>query len=291
MSGPWHGHPSGVQFSVGRNPRRHRRWRNERRVFHAQRLEDPLTRELIERLAAHAADDVAEQEEIDVAVDEPFTGCRSGHFFDSQGNGGLGALPRVGQIDVRTQPGHVSQQVPDGDVCLPVTFEPRDVARDPVAQADSSLLDQHHHARRRRHNFRQRREIENRIERHGLDRRNERAIPEGLLVDDAVAPADEHDRSRQFLVLNRLAHEGLDEVEASRFDRRLVGGHGASRGHWRARRTQPGGRLPGQANQQDQRQQLVHGPGLYLCVSTGLAATGSQQGPAKAGLSGVFWSG
>ena len=95
----------------------------------------------------------------------------------------------------------------------------------------------------------------------------ERAIPEGLLVDDAVAPADEHHRSRQFLVLNRLAHEGLDEFEATRFDRRLFGGRGASRGHWRARRAQPGGRLSGQANQQDQRQQLVHGPGLYLCVS------------------------
>ena len=69
-SGPSHGQPSGVHFSVGAMRGRNDRGRQEHRVVHAERLEDPRPRELVRAAAAHAADDVAEQEEVDVAVDE-----------------------------------------------------------------------------------------------------------------------------------------------------------------------------------------------------------------------------
>ena len=43
-----------------------------------------VVRELVERLPAHAADDLAEQEVVDVAVDEALAGRRCRHLFDGQ---------------------------------------------------------------------------------------------------------------------------------------------------------------------------------------------------------------
>ena len=99
-----------------------------------------VLRELVERLAAHAADDVAEQEEVDVAVDEA-RARRSGR-----------APPRsrarspcrsrstvVAEVEVRPQPRHVRHQVADRDVRLAVALEARNERRDAVAQADLAL--------------------------------------------------------------------------------------------------------------------------------------------------------
>ena len=52
-----------------------------------------------------------------------------------------------------------------------VALEAGDERRHAIAEPESALLDQHHHARRRRHDLGQRREVEDRVERHRLDRR------------------------------------------------------------------------------------------------------------------------
>ena len=44
------------------------------RVAHAERLEDALAREPIERHATDALHDVAEEKEVDIAVDEALAG-------------------------------------------------------------------------------------------------------------------------------------------------------------------------------------------------------------------------
>ena len=70
-SGVLHGHAAIVsQRSVGAIRVRFAAGGIELRVDHAERLEDLAAGVAIERLAAHARDDVAEQEEVDVAVDE-----------------------------------------------------------------------------------------------------------------------------------------------------------------------------------------------------------------------------
>ena len=58
-------------------------------------------RVLIQALAADPADDVAEQEEVDVAVDHPLVGGRSRHFFGSAANGFVGA----GELDFEFEVG------------------------------------------------------------------------------------------------------------------------------------------------------------------------------------------
>ena len=55
----------------GRNTPAQRLRRREHRLVHLEGTKDLLPHELVERLPAHAADDVAEKQEVDVAVDEP----------------------------------------------------------------------------------------------------------------------------------------------------------------------------------------------------------------------------
>ena len=78
---------------------------------------------LIERHAAHTRDDVAQQEEIDVAVDEPLAGRRRRHLLARQLDGRVVALPRVGEIDIGPQSRDMRQKVTDGDAVLAVPLE------------------------------------------------------------------------------------------------------------------------------------------------------------------------
>ena len=104
-------------------------------------------------------------------------------------------------------------QVTDGDVSLAVPLESRNERRDTVAQPDLSLFQQDHHARRRRHHFRQRREVEDRVERHRLHGRDQRAVADGLLVERLLTAADEHHRPGQLFLGDGLGDERPDRVE------------------------------------------------------------------------------
>ena len=96
---------------------------------------------------------------------------------------------------------------------LAVALESRNERRHAIDQAELALLDQHHHARRRRHHLGQRSDVEDRVERHRLGRRHQRPVADRLLIDDAVADADEDDGARQPLLADLVAHQRLDRVE------------------------------------------------------------------------------
>ena len=66
---------------------------------------------LVEPLAADAADDVAEQEEVDVAVDEPLAWRRGRHFLDGAPNRLVGAAELDLELEVGPQAGRVRQQM------------------------------------------------------------------------------------------------------------------------------------------------------------------------------------
>lgn len=76
------------------------RW-EKRRVLHAKRIEHLRLRVAVEPLAAHAADDVAKQEEVDVAVHELLAGRGRRHFFDGAADRFVRAVKLDLELEVR----------------------------------------------------------------------------------------------------------------------------------------------------------------------------------------------
>ena len=227
---------AGRGAALGRGDARpHGGRRVERRVLHPERLEDALAGELIQRLPAHARDDVAEEEEVDVAVDEPLTGQRGRNLLDGALDRGVVPEPLVGHVDVGPEAGDVGEQVPDGDVALAVACELRDEGRDPVGEAKATVLDERRHAGRRGDHLGDRRHVEDGVGGHRLDRRLERPLAEALEVQRAVTATDQDDRPRHLAGLNRLFDELVDEAEASGLRlrrRRPQCGRRSRRGLW-----------------------------------------------------------
>ncbi len=114
-SDPPHGQASGRQRSVGAIAAAHDSGGRNVVSFMPERIEDLRLRVAIEPLAAHAAHDVAEQEEVDVAVDEPLARRRGRHLFDGAPNRFVGAVELDLELEIRPQPRRVRQQMADRD--------------------------------------------------------------------------------------------------------------------------------------------------------------------------------
>ena len=112
----------------------------------------------------------------------------------------------------------------DGDLSLAVALEARNVGGHTIVEPDPALLDEHHDARRRRDDLGERRQIENRVERHRFGSRHERPIPDRLLVQNPIASPDEDDGAGEFLVRDRFPDERLDCVEPPDVDGHLTFG-------------------------------------------------------------------
>ncbi len=212
-----------------RDPRHQRRARPERGVAHAERREDAFLRVAIERQPADLLDDPAEQDEVDVAVDDALVDARHRHLVDGQRQRVLGAAPGIGQVDVGPEAGGVREQVADGDVALPVALEAGDVAGHRIDQPQPAFFDQLHHAGRRRDDLGQRGRVEDRVERHRLARRQRGPRPDRLPDEDAIAVPDDDHRARQLLRGDRVVDQRMD----ARRQRRLGAGLGDGRGRVR----------------------------------------------------------
>ena len=76
---------------------------------------------------------------------------------------------------------------------LPVALEAGDVGRDAIGKPQLSVFNQLHHRGRRGDDLGERGEIEDRVERHRLDRRPESTVPHRLAVHHAIADSrDDH---------------------------------------------------------------------------------------------------
>src|SRR3954463_4092443 len=95
----------------------------------------------------------------------------------------------------------------DRDLAPPPAAKLRDVAADRRVELDFSALDQQPDRGSRGHDFRQRRGIENRVVRHRLDYRNERAISVDLFVH-GVAALEVEDTAGELV----LGDRGLDRA-------------------------------------------------------------------------------
>jgi hypothetical protein len=98
----------------------------------------------------------------------------------------------------------------DQDAVLAVLAELGNESGDGIDQLHVPRLDELHHAGRRRHHFRERGDVEDRVFGHRLGRRLNRPAAEGRVVEDFVAAADQHDGAGEFLSGNRLVDQGRD---------------------------------------------------------------------------------
>ena len=189
---------------------------------------------LIERHAAHARDDVAEQEEVDVAVDESLARRRGRHFVARQLDRRVVALPRIAEIDVGPQARDVRQQMADGDGPLAVALEPGDEASRPDRSAGSGparpAASPRSWSRRPWSAMRDRRSCRASSAR----RRRDRALAVGLLEEDLVARGRRARRRPGGAGRDRLLDQSIDAGETiGVFNRaRPLGVRGAP---WKAR--------------------------------------------------------
>ena len=214
MPGPSHGQPKAVHGCVGAMRGSQCSRRREHRLAHVERREDAFAHEIGERPPAHPRDDFAEQKEVDVAVDKPAARRIGQHFFARQLNRLVGARPLRPQIQIRPKPGHVRQQVANRDAVLAVFGEFRNERRDRIGQADTALFHQHHHRRRRGDHLGHRRQIEDCVERHRLERGLERAVAVRLPEHDRVVTADQDDGARHLMRSDGLGHHCRRSVKA-----------------------------------------------------------------------------
>ena len=106
------------------------------------------------------------------------------------------------------------QQVPDGNAILPVALEAGDVGRDAIGKPQLSVFNQLHHRGRRGDDLGERGEIEDRVERHRLDRRPKGTVPHRLAVHHAIADSRDDHRAGKLAIGNRLRHQRLDQRQA-----------------------------------------------------------------------------
>ena len=101
----------------------------------------------------------AEQQKIDVAVDEAHAGRSRGRRGASEPDAGRVARPSRGKRDVGFEPGEMREQIANGDVAF-AALKFRDVLRDLVVELKFSLLEKLHERRRGGDHLRERCDIE-----------------------------------------------------------------------------------------------------------------------------------
>ena len=112
-------------------------------------------------------------------------------------------------------------QVANGDAVLAVLRELGNERRHRIGQADAALFHQHHHGRRGGHHLGQRRQVEDRVQRHRLGRRLHRALAVRLPERDLIATAHHDHGAGKLPGLDRVGDDLVDAVQRCGVETRL----------------------------------------------------------------------
>lgn len=168
---------------------------------HAEGKEDLIAGEFVEGLSGDAADHFAQEDEVDVRVNEAFAGGGDGfideRFFDARFVTG----PFGNEVDIGSHTGEVREEHADGDVAF-AALEVGEIDGDFVVEAYLALLDEAHHGGGGGDDFGEGGGVEDGVERHGLAGRGEAAIAVRLAVKNFGALPDPGDGSRHFVVFD-----------------------------------------------------------------------------------------
>lgn len=195
----------------GSDPRAPFRGRVEGGFRHPQRQEHLFAGELVQRSSRHHAHDLAQQDEVDVGVDEPLSGLGHGLVHERFGDARLIARPLRFKVEIGPHSGEMREQLPDGDVAL-AALEAWQILGDAVVQPHFALLEELHQRSRSGHHLGERSRVEDRVRGHRLAGGHKRAVAVRLEMQHGSAPVRFH--------LCRQAHGAGDLV----FRNRLLDG-------------------------------------------------------------------
>ncbi len=114
------------------------------------------------------------------------------------------------------------EEIADGDAIFAVFGELRNERRDRIGEPHFAFFDQHHHRGRRRDDLRERRQIEDRIERHRFGRGLDRALAVGFAKDDGVAAPDDHDSTGELALGDGVGDDGVEAGQTGEVETRIA---------------------------------------------------------------------
>ena len=172
--------------------------RQETGIDHLKWLKDFLHGVAIESQTAHDPHEFAEDNEVDVAVDEGAPGGAAEFFLAGEGDAGFVAGPDGVGVDVRTQARVMHQKLPNRDGTFVVLRKGREVADDGCVELEFAAFDELHDGGGGRDDLGQRSRVIDCVLADGLGGRREGALTVSLAVDFAVAFEPEHTAGNLF---------------------------------------------------------------------------------------------
>ena len=170
----------------GRDARELAGWREIAGVPHPQRRVDLGGDEFVKLALADALHDLAQQDEVDVAVTNDDAGRVGRLLHAGQREASLVAAPRRRGRQARPKAGRVREQMAHGNAGGAFTLELRDVRPHGVGQLDLSAFDEQQHRGRGGDDFGERGGVEDGVFVHRFDCWDERSFAEGLVVAEAL---------------------------------------------------------------------------------------------------------
>ena len=162
---------------------------------------------------AKPVNDFAQQDEINVAVDEAHSRRAGGLGGAGETDAGVVAGPFRFERHVGLETREMREQVAQRDVAF-ASLELGDVVGDLVVQPELALLEELHQRRRGGNDFREGGAVEDGIESHGLRLRNQRPLPVGLAVDDLAVVPDHQNGAGQAVLCDGLVDRFIQRRRA-----------------------------------------------------------------------------
>jgi hypothetical protein len=188
----------------------------ERRVAKPERTDEHTVEIPVERLAGHAAHDLAQEDEAGVAVLEAGAGrIVELHLRDRARRAREPALDRLVRR-VSGESGAVRQHAPDGDLVERPRAKFLQVSAQRRVELHAALLDEHHDGDRRAERLRERGDVEHGVRRHRVRLGHERAPAVGTVIEHLVAASDEHHDAGDLTGGDGVSRGGVDGREIRR---------------------------------------------------------------------------
>lgn len=191
---------------------------------HVEGFEDFFKGKIFEGFAGDAFDDVAEDFEVDVAVEELFAGGAGEVEVGEVFPGGFGAVLVVGEGVVGDEAGAVAEELFEGDDALAVVVELGEEVGKGLIEAELAALEEDHDGGGGGEGLGEGGHVEDGVARHGGGVGLHLAVSDRLDESDLAVAADKDDGSGDDVVVDGLVDGFGDSGEAGGVEAEVGGG-------------------------------------------------------------------